>query len=142
MSTSTSTSQYLASDETQKPAAAQNSNLHPYQNAQVAGTYNSEKSGMLYNPAAAASSTSLASTDPRSQDIKQWSEGFERMQDQRLQKQRYEMSGKKSDEVSITALGAKVERALGRRMTGQDAVFTPRRESVAVELPEKRSLEI
>lgn len=66
------------------------------------------------------------------------------MQDARLQKQRYEMSGKKDDEISITALGAKVERALGRRMTGQDAVFTVRRQSMPmpVELPEKRSMEV
>ena len=64
------------------------------------------------------------------------------MQDVRLEKQRYVMSGKKGDEVSLTALGAKVERALGRRMTGQDAVFTPRRQELPAELPAKRSLEV
>jgi hypothetical protein len=46
------------------------------------------------------------------------------MQDERLDKQRYTMSSNKSDEVSKLALGAKVERALARRMTGQDATFS------------------
>lgn len=46
------------------------------------------------------------------------------MQDERLDKQRYVMSGNKSEEVSKLALGAKLERALGRRMTGQDATFS------------------
>ena len=45
------------------------------------------------------------------------------MQDERLDKQRYVMSGNKSEEVSKLALGAKVERALARRMVGQDASF-------------------
>lgn len=46
------------------------------------------------------------------------------MQDERLERQRYVMSGNKSEEVSKLALGAKVERALARRMVGQDASFT------------------
>ncbi|KAF2716439.1 hypothetical protein K431DRAFT_323805 [Polychaeton citri CBS 116435] len=80
------------------------------------------------NDAAAQTSTStLSSTDPKMQDIKAWSESFQRMQDERLDKQRYVMSGNKSDEVGKLALGAKVERALGRRMTGQDASFTKKR---------------
>lgn len=51
------------------------------------------------------------------------------MQDERLEKQRYTMSNNKSDEVSKLALGAKVERALARRMVGQDATFTPRKKN-------------
>jgi len=34
------------------------------------------------------------------------------------------VSEDKSEEFSKLALGAKLERALGRRMVGQDAVFT------------------
>ena len=45
------------------------------------------------------------------------------MQDARLDKQRYVMSDNKGEEVSKLALGAKVERALSRRMVGQDATF-------------------
>lgn len=36
------------------------------------------------------------------------------------------MDESKSDEVSKLALGAKLERALGRRMVGQDATFSKR----------------
>lgn len=46
------------------------------------------------------------------------------MQDARLEKQRYTMSSNKTEEVGMLALGAKVERALARRMTGQDATFS------------------
>jgi len=60
------------------------------------------------------------------------------MQDERLDKQRYEMSGNKSDEVSKLALGAKVERALARRMVGQDATFTRKKPLDS----EKRALEV
>lgn len=77
--------------------------------------------------AAASTSTLSNSSDPKTADIRSWSKGFERMQDERLDKQRYVMSGNKSEEVSKLALGAKLERALGRRMTGQDATFTQKK---------------
>lgn len=89
------------------------------------------------NPAARSSTSTLASTDPKSADLKCWSGTLERMQDERLDKQRYVMSGNKSEEVSKLALGAKVERALARRMTGQDATFTAKKP-----LTEKASLEV
>ncbi|KAK5171700.1 uncharacterized protein LTR77_003336 [Saxophila tyrrhenica] len=80
------------------------------------------------DPAAATSTSTLNSNaDPKAADIKSWSGALERMQDERLDKQRYTMSSNKSDEVSKLALGAKVERALARRMVGQDAVFSPGR---------------
>ena len=90
------------------------------------------------DPSANASSSTLSSTDPKTQDIKSWSGALERMQDERLDKQRYVMSGNKSEEVSKLALGAKVERALARRMTGQDAQFTSKKRLDS----EKRSLEV
>ena len=144
MSSSTTTSHYLSpsdvTDDSRKPVNAKKASKSPYQNNLSTTTYDTEKIA-LSNPA--ASTSTLGSTDPRTQDIKSWGAGFERMQDERLEKQRYTMSGKKGDEVSIAALGAKVERALGRRMVGQDAVFTARRQAdVPVELPEKRSLEL
>ncbi|KAK0269845.1 hypothetical protein LTR35_014521 [Friedmanniomyces endolithicus] len=69
-------------------------------------------------PAALESSSTLSSSDPKAADLKSWSGTLERMQDVRLDKQRYVMSGNKSDEV---------ERALARRMTSQDAVFRVKR---------------
>lgn len=87
---------------------------------------------MYAQQASAGSSSTLGnSSDPKAADIKSWSAGFERMQDARLDKQRYVMSGNKSEEVSKLALGAKLERALGRRMTGQDATFSPRKKSLS-----------
>jgi hypothetical protein len=41
-----------------------------------------------------------------------------------LQQQRYIVSSDKNEHMSKLALGAKLDRALGRRLTGQDAVFT------------------
>lgn len=43
-----------------------------------------------------------------------------------MQTQRYILSNEKNDDMSKLALGAKLERALGRRMSGQDAVFRPK----------------
>ncbi|KAK3720104.1 hypothetical protein LTR37_003927 [Vermiconidia calcicola] len=87
----------------------------------------SEKSrGSVYgstDTTAQASTSTLGSNDPKSADLKSWCGALERMQDKRLEQQRYTMSRSKSDEVSKLALGAKVERALSRRMSSQDATF-------------------
>ncbi|KAF2632703.1 hypothetical protein BU25DRAFT_406021 [Macroventuria anomochaeta] len=77
-------------------------------------------------PSIAPSHLSDASTsgDPKSQDIKTWNAGFERLEDKRLVQQRYIPSDNKTADMSKLALGAKVQRALDRRMSSQDAVFT------------------
>ncbi|KAL8919947.1 MAG: hypothetical protein Q9208_006515 [Pyrenodesmia sp. 3 TL-2023] len=69
------------------------------------------------------SNTSSNSSDPRLQEIKEWSTGFDRLENKHLEQQRYQPTPEKSDNLSKLALGAKVERALGRRMTDQDATF-------------------
>ncbi|PNS15336.1 hypothetical protein CAC42_2671 [Sphaceloma murrayae] len=74
----------------------------------------------------ARSASSASSADARSQELRDWAASYERMSDQRLEKQRFVPSDKKDDEISTNALGAKLERALGRRMSGQDAVFKRR----------------
>ncbi|KAI9656577.1 MAG: hypothetical protein M1821_004784 [Bathelium mastoideum] len=71
-------------------------------------------------------STTSSALDPRSAEIKTWSQSFDRLEDKRLQQQRYVPSAQKDGDMSKLALGAKLERALGRRMSGQDAVFRPR----------------
>ncbi|KAF2142015.1 uncharacterized protein K452DRAFT_227405 [Aplosporella prunicola CBS 121167] len=75
-------------------------------------------------PSIAPSTTS--SIDPRSADIKAWNAGLDRLEDKRLQQQRYVASPEKMDSIGKLALGAKLDRALSRRMSGQDAVFTHR----------------
>jgi len=79
-------------------------------------------------PSVAASESTISSSngDPRIQEIKEWTKNMDRLNSQRLQQQRYQPSPEKSDNLSKLALGAKVERALGRRMTSQDAVLRPR----------------
>ncbi|KAL8653294.1 MAG: hypothetical protein Q9226_003906 [Calogaya cf. arnoldii] len=62
-------------------------------------------------------------SDARLEEIKGWSTGFDRLESKRLQQQRYQPTPEKSENLSKLALGAKVERALGRRMTDQDATF-------------------
>lgn len=124
------------------------SKAETYQTSPSATTYDSDKIAV---PEPRASMSTVGSADPRTQDIKSWKAGFQRMSDERLEKQRYQLSEKKDDEITTIALGAKVERALNRRMVGQDAQFT-RRESLStqadqgqqepIELPEKRSVEI
>ena len=59
-------------------------------------------------------------------EIKEWTQGFDRLEQKRLQQQRYQPTPEKTDSLSKLALGAKVERALGRRMTDQDATFRPK----------------
>lgn len=70
-----------------------------------------------------ASLGSLPSGDPRLADIHQLSIGLERLENKPLLKQRFVPTPEKSENLSKLALGAKVERALGRRMTSQDAIM-------------------
>lgn len=56
--------------------------------------------------------------------MKSLQSGLARLDDPKMQRQRYEASDSKREEISKLALGAKLEKALGRRMTGQDAYFT------------------
>ena len=78
-------------------------------------------------PSVAPSHLSVASAaDPKTQEIRSWNEGFERLEDKRLSQQRYALNAEKTDNMSKIALGAKLDRALARRMSGQDAVFRPK----------------
>ena len=61
--------------------------------------------------------------DSRSTEIKELGESLERLENKRLSQQRFVPTPEKSDSLSKLALGAKVERALGRRMSSQDAVM-------------------
>jgi len=79
---------------------------------------------------------SLPSGDPRMEDIKEYSDGLERLENKPLQSQRFVPTPEKTDNLNKLALGAKVERALGRRMTGQDAVMRN-----PISLNEKKALE-
>jgi hypothetical protein len=50
-----------------------------------------------------------------------------RLEEPRLANQRYVVSDVKRNEIGVLALVAKLERALGRRMSAQDASFSPKK---------------
>ena len=80
-------------------------------------------------PSIAPSQLSAASStagDPKAQEIKSWNAGFERLEDKRLTSQRYMLSTQKTDDMSKLALGAKLDRALGRRLSNQEAIWKPK----------------
>lgn len=60
-------------------------------------------------------------------EIRHLTQGLDRLENKHLQQQRFVPSQKKTDDLSKLSLGAKVERALGRRMTDQDAVLRVKR---------------
>lgn len=66
--------------------------------------------------------------NPLAQDVHELTNGLARLDQPKLQSQRYAVSETKKEEISKLALGAKLERALNRRMVGQDASFTVRGE--------------
>lgn len=72
----------------------------------------------------------VRTTDSAQNEIGDIAEGFQRMENKALSSQRVTLSDKKTEHMSKLALGAKVERALDRRMSSQDAVMRPRGQSV------------
>jgi len=66
--------------------------------------------------------TSL-STASAHQEITNIEEGLDKLENKKLASQRFVATKEKSELLSKLALGAKLERALGRRMGGQDAVM-------------------
>jgi len=64
---------------------------------------------------------------PLVQDIRTLASGLARLDQPKLQNQRYEVSENKKEDMSKLALGAKLDRALGRRMVGQDASFSKKK---------------
>ncbi|KAL4894621.1 hypothetical protein BDV59DRAFT_175812 [Aspergillus ambiguus] len=75
------------------------------------------------SPSIASSERTIPSGDPRVAEFHHLRDGLDRLENKPLQKQRFVPTAEKTDNLSKLALGAKVERALGRRMTGQDAVM-------------------
>jgi len=78
-------------------------------------------------------STSTTNTrgDPRMQEIREYSNGVEKLNSSRLQQQRYAPSAEKSDDLAKLALGAKIDRALDRRFSSQDAIMRPKNRTLS-----------
>lgn len=66
---------------------------------------------------------SLASSMTHDQTINEITEGLDKLENKKLTSQRFVPSQEKTENLSKLALGAKLERALNRRMCGQDAVM-------------------
>jgi hypothetical protein len=80
--------------------------------------------------------TSLTS-DSAQQEIKDIEEGLEKLDNKKLASQRFVPSAEKTENLSKLALGAKLERALGRRMGSQDAVMRVKKAVASGEENEK-----
>jgi hypothetical protein len=76
----------------------------------------------------ASSLTPSEKASPLAQEVRSLTSGLARLDNPKLQSQRYVVSETKKEEIGKIALGAKLERALNRRMSGQDAVMSPKKE--------------
>jgi hypothetical protein len=74
--------------------------------------------------------TSLTSESAQ-QEIKDIEDGLDKLNDKKLSNQRFVLSTERSDNLNKLALGAKLERALDRRMGGQDAVMRVHKKGAA-----------
>jgi len=77
----------------------------------------------VYSNSPSFASTTSSETANGMAEINELAHGLNRLKDKRLEQQRFVQSAQKIDDLSKLALGAKLERALGRRMTEQDAVM-------------------
>ncbi|KAI5458490.1 hypothetical protein BGZ63DRAFT_47392 [Mariannaea sp. PMI_226] len=82
----------------------------------------------------------VQSNDSAHAEIRDIATGLDRMENKALTSQRVVLTDEKSDNMSKLALGAKLERALDRRMSGQDAVMRPRGKSILSEKISEKQL--
>ncbi|PHH92932.1 hypothetical protein CDD83_3422 [Cordyceps sp. RAO-2017] len=95
-----------------------------------------------YSMAAPSLSPTVQTSDSAQAEIRDIAQGLDRMENKALTSQRVALTDEKTDKLGKLALGAKLERALDRRMSSQDAVMRPRPKSVAIglSLNEKKQL--
>jgi len=92
-------------------------------------TSNGTRSSCYSNAALPSATVAAPAVSPETgmAEIRHLTQGLDRLENKHLQQQRFVPSQKKSDDLNKLSLGAKVERALGRRMSNQDAVFRVKR---------------
>lgn len=71
----------------------------------------------------------MKTTDSAVAEITDIEKGLDRMENKALSSQRVMLSEEQSDKMKKLALGAKLDRALDRRMSSQDAVMRTRTKS-------------
>ncbi|KAL6900517.1 hypothetical protein GGI43DRAFT_51827 [Trichoderma evansii] len=84
-----------------------------------------------YSMAAPSVAMSVQTNDSSHAEIREIATGLDRMENKALSSQRVTLSEEKYERMSKLALGAKLERALDRRMSSQDAVMRPRRKTTS-----------
>ncbi|KAK4162803.1 hypothetical protein QBC43DRAFT_214339 [Cladorrhinum sp. PSN259] len=98
----------------------------------------STRTSVRYSTFSMASVTpTVQSSDSVAAEISPIVDGLERLKNPHLADQRVYLSEEKTANFQKLALGAKLDRALERRMTGQDAVMRPRKPSVVQQVGEK-----
>ncbi|KXJ92504.1 hypothetical protein Micbo1qcDRAFT_173691 [Microdochium bolleyi] len=81
-----------------------------------------------FSMAAPSITGTIQTTDSAHAEIHHIEHGLARMENKALSKQRVTLSEDKAANLNKLALGAKLERALDRRMSSQDAVMRPRKQ--------------
>lgn len=66
------------------------------------------------------------SNDGHANEISKYRSGVDRLESKRLQDQRYVPSSEKDEVMDKLALAGKVQKALDRRLSGQDAEWKPK----------------
>ncbi|KAJ3562920.1 hypothetical protein NPX13_g8381 [Xylaria arbuscula] len=84
-----------------------------------------------YSTTAPSFAPTMRTNDSAHADIRIIESGLARMENKALSKQRVVLSEEKTANLSKLALGAKLDRALDRRMTGQDAEMRPRKQTIS-----------
>ncbi|KAI0418398.1 hypothetical protein EKO27_g10194 [Xylaria grammica] len=84
-----------------------------------------------YSTTAPSLAPTMRTTDSAHAEIRVIESGLARMENKALSKQRVVLSEEKTANLSKLALGAKLDRALDRRMTSQDAEMRPRKPSLS-----------
>jgi hypothetical protein len=93
-----------------------------------------------YSMTAPSITPTVLSTDSVTAEIRPIVDGLERLKNPRLSDQRVFLNEEKTTNLAKLALSAKLERALDRRMTSQDAVMRPRKPSVLQVTSEKEKI--
>jgi hypothetical protein len=86
--------------------------------------------------------TTSEKASPLAQDIRTLHMGLARLDQPKLLNQRYAVSESKKEDMGKLALGAKLDKALARRMVSQDASFTRKLAQVVHEQQKPRHVDI
>ncbi|KAI1637593.1 hypothetical protein F4809DRAFT_604320 [Biscogniauxia mediterranea] len=96
----------------------------------MASTFVSPRASARYSTYSAAPSFT-PSTNSAHAEIRDIECGLARMENKALSQQRVVLTEEKAGNLNKLALGAKLDRALDRRMSSQDAVMRPRKPTIS-----------